>query len=145
MPTASDKKKRYRAAHPEQYRIKRREQKRRRRARLRAAGIPAGNKKNESFKERRRQHKKECRAEVRGWYQSFKKTLTCQVCPETESVCLEFHHIDPISKDFDVSEAEKMTLTRLKLEVAKCACVCSNCHKKIHAGIVTTQLVPIIL
>lgn len=49
---------------------------------------------------------------------------------------LEFHHINPIEKDFSIAGNYNISWERIKCELDKCILVCSNCHKEIHAGIV---------
>lgn len=46
---------------------------------------------------------------------------------------LQFHHIDPSQKDFNISRLER-SWESIKPEIDKCALVCSNCHFEIHAG-----------
>ena len=62
----------------------------------------------------------------------------CSVCGEKCSACLDAHHIDPDIKDFDIARGiwHKLSIERIKTELAKCVCLCSNCHRKLHAGIV---------
>jgi hypothetical protein len=46
---------------------------------------------------------------------------------------LEFHHLDPKEKDFNLSNLKKYSFDeRVKLELDKCILVCSNCHREIH-------------
>lgn len=61
----------------------------------------------------------------------------CSVCPEKAPCCLDAHHRDPKKKDFSVGTAcsNKMSLKKIEAELRKCACVCKNCHAKIHAGL----------
>ena len=53
-------------------------------------------------------------------------------CPQA----LEFHHLDPGEKDFSMSTSG---VTRSWVstvpELRKCVCLCSNCHKEVHAGV----------
>lgn len=59
----------------------------------------------------------------------------CQICGYNKcSGALEFHHLDPMQKDFQISACSKSFET-LKQEVDKCILVCANCHREIHAGI----------
>ena len=59
----------------------------------------------------------------------------CCLCDETDIRCLDFHHLDPDTKDDMVSTLWGLKDdTRLLREIAKCAVVCANCHRKIHAG-----------
>tara|TARA_B100000941_G_C28197970_1_gene395363 strand:+ start:171 stop:593 length:423 start_codon:yes stop_codon:yes gene_type:complete len=63
----------------------------------------------------------------------------CCICGEKEKICLDWHHLDPSKKDFNVSSAiNRYSVNREAIfaEIAKCICVCSNCHRKIHAGII---------
>ena len=77
------------------------------------------------------------RNKVIAWYEGYKQTLKCELCPESESCCLDFHHKDPEQKDLAVAEAVRngWSIKRLKTEIAKCAVLCANCHRKVHAGI----------
>ena len=78
----------------------------------------------------------------RKWYGQLKHKLACCVCGEDESVCLDFHHIDPKTKKFEISgigrSKSKKTLIE---EINKCACLCANCHRKHHAGKLNASLV----
>lgn len=60
----------------------------------------------------------------------------CTFCDEQELYCLDFHHLDPTEKEFDVSQLVSRTVTpaRLIAEMQKCIIACSKCHKKIHKG-----------
>lgn len=56
----------------------------------------------------------------------------CYFCPESEPCCLDFHHIK--DKKFDLGAVNGHSLDTVKEEVNKCIVVCSNCHRKLHAG-----------
>src|SRR5574343_879235 len=47
---------------------------------------------------------------------------------------MEFHHLDKNEKEFqlDTRKFANTTPEKLKLELAKCSILCSNCHKEIH-------------
>lgn len=66
----------------------------------------------------------------------FKNTLKCMCCDEKETCCLDFHHLDPNKKDFNIGSKSVtgITLETLKKEINKCVVLCSNCHRKVHAG-----------
>lgn len=64
------------------------------------------------------------------------KNKGCSFCPETEHACLDFHHKDPSQKDFEIAGAVR-TWGYIENEIKKCILVCSNCHRKIHAGLIT--------
>lgn len=68
------------------------------------------------------------------WYE-FKKTLKCLLCSENEPICLDFHHKDPNEKEFKPSQVFDMAPAKRDAELAKCVVLCSNCHRKVHAGL----------
>lgn len=70
----------------------------------------------------------------REWYRQIKDDLSCQECGESDNACLEFHHLDGDDKDFNVSAAPHYGKQRILDEMAKCAVLCANCHRKHHAG-----------
>ena len=56
----------------------------------------------------------------------------CQLCGYNKHIAaLEFHHIDPSKKDFNIGMAAKSWSTTLK-ELDKCMLVCANCHREEH-------------
>lgn len=66
-------------------------------------------------------------------FAQWKQQCSCEVCHEDETVCLDFHHLDPTEKDFEVSAAMcDYSWERLMEEVKKCIVLCSNCHRKVH-------------
>lgn len=71
------------------------------------------------------------------WLLSLKKP--CIICGEQEPVCIDFHHIDPSSKEFTIGKHRSRSKEWLTQEIAKCVCVCANCHRKIHAGLINLQ------
>lgn len=66
-------------------------------------------------------------------YKSHKK---CALCSEDEPVCLEFHHVDARTKDYEPARLARdkgwgfeKVIAHLE---ATCIILCSNCHRKIH-------------
>lgn len=45
---------------------------------------------------------------------------------------LEFHHIDPTTKEVLGKELRSKTWEVIKAEIDKCILLCSNCHKEEH-------------
>lgn len=46
---------------------------------------------------------------------------------------LEFHHVDPSQKDFNLgNNGNTMSWEKIQKELEKCILVCSNCHREIH-------------
>jgi hypothetical protein len=72
------------------------------------------------------------------WIKEYKSKLQCTRCGENEICCLDFHHRDKETKDLTISRAitNGWAIKRLLKEIEKCDIVCSNCHRKIHAGVV---------
>ena len=64
----------------------------------------------------------------------YKESRGCLVCKETDHVCLEFHHLDPNKKDFTIGEQVMRNWKTILPEIEKCVVLCSNCHRKFHAG-----------
>lgn len=66
----------------------------------------------------------------------------CLVCGEHEPACLDFHHRDPAHKHFQLGEASQglIAVGRVMAEVLKCDVLCSNCHRKWHAGVIQLPL-----
>lgn len=57
----------------------------------------------------------------------------CQKCGEQRLYLIQFHHVDPSEKEFDVSTNISYKKRELcEEEVKKCVCLCSNCHDEFH-------------
>jgi len=53
-------------------------------------------------------------------------------CPEA----LEFHHLNGEEKDFGISsKGYTRSWAAVRRELEKCALLCANCHREVHAGI----------
>ncbi len=59
----------------------------------------------------------------------------CSKCGYDSCVgALEFHHIDPKSKIFNISkDALAKPWEDVRKELDKCILVCANCHREIHS------------
>jgi transposase len=84
-----------------------------------------------------------CRQErVSEWRRRVKRTLIqeaggrCRVCGYDQcAAALQFHHVDPAEKSFELSHngvARNSALARA--EAAKCVLLCANCHAEVEAG-----------
>ena len=59
----------------------------------------------------------------------------CICCGYNKCIgALEFHHLDPNGKDFNIS-AKGITRawSKVKEELDKCVLLCANCHRELHA------------
>lgn len=64
---------------------------------------------------------------------------SCKVCGYNKCLAaLEFHHLDPKEKDFQISDVYRnpRKWEDVVIELNKCILVCANCHREIHQGLV---------
>lgn len=60
--------------------------------------------------------------------------VSCSLCSENEFFCLDFHHLH--DKDAAISLIIRdWSWNRIVEEIQKCVVLCSNCHRKVHAGL----------
>jgi len=59
----------------------------------------------------------------------------CQICGYSKCLAaLDFHHINAEEKDFTLARIKSRLINdKIRLELDKCALVCSNCHREEHA------------
>lgn len=83
--------------------------------------------------ERQRTRKQQCVALKGG---------KCIFCGYNKYVgSLEFHHVDPSKKQYNISKLRSYSITEIKKELDKCILLCRNCHGELHAGIITIKMV----
>lgn len=88
----------------------------------------------EIYKNTDKRHKNTIRREkVRDELRGIKSKIGCLFCNEKEGVCLDFHHTDD-NKEFSIAGGS-FGRTKTMKEILKCVVLCSNCHRKLHAGI----------
>ena len=59
----------------------------------------------------------------------------CEHCGYNKNLAaLEFHHMDPSVKEFqvDLRVFSNLSNERLEEEVSKCLLLCANCHRELH-------------
>ena len=60
----------------------------------------------------------------------------CEICGYDKCIyALEFHHLDPMEKEFNIGAYTgnmNVNLEAVFNEVDKCILVCANCHREIH-------------
>lgn len=70
-------------------------------------------------------------------FNTWKSTLSCQLCGEDSTVCLDFHHVCGKDKNFNIASSVRSNgFAATIAELGKCICVCSNCHRKIHGNVI---------
>lgn len=73
------------------------------------------------------------RQRKREWYADLMKDKSCTRCGETDSAVLQWHHTDPTEKEMTVSDMiQRRGVGSILSEMAKCVCLCANCHLRVH-------------
>jgi 5-methylcytosine-specific restriction endonuclease McrA len=65
------------------------------------------------------------------------KTNGCAICGYNKcSYALDFHHINPKTKKFNITTTSLISfgLEKILIEMNKCVLLCSNCHDEIEWG-----------
>jgi hypothetical protein len=61
----------------------------------------------------------------------------CQFCGYNKcQAALHFHHVDPTTKNFGISDAisDGYSKEEIEAEIKKCVLICANCHVEIHTN-----------
>ncbi|NIQ80986.1 MAG: hypothetical protein GTN93_23400, partial [Anaerolineae bacterium] len=75
------------------------------------------------------------RAKKKAWINNLKLERGCELCGYRKcAAALEFHHLDPASKELHIGLRYNCSNARLKAEIDKCMVVCANCHRELHYG-----------
>jgi len=70
-------------------------------------------------------------------FREWKDTLNCLVCGESHNSCLDFHHIDPTTKEIELGKIGScFGHPKFISELEKVIVVCKNCHSKVHDGVI---------
>ncbi len=94
----------------------------------------------------RKHHIKNIGDRRRSYYKWFremiadvKKANPCLACGETEICCLDFHHKNKKDKLESIGALVRLQwgLPRILEELKKCVVLCSNCHRKLHTGVIS--------
>lgn len=74
------------------------------------------------------------RVRIKEWFTEYRSGLSCEDCGQNHPATLDFHHIDPTEKDDSVTQMvhDCFSIDNIKLEIAKCKVLCSNCHRILH-------------
>lgn len=74
------------------------------------------------------QNNKQVNEEIR----KYKESKGCSKCNETRPWVLDFHHLDPSTKDFEIGNAIRYGKEKTWSEIEKCIILCKNCHSDFH-------------
>ena len=92
------------------------------------------NKSDPIYREKRRVAQQKRRERRMAWWNGIRASLSCEICGESRTPCLDFHHKDPSSKEFGFGKAVSHFMPRGKIlkEIEKCVVLCANCHRMEH-------------
>lgn len=61
----------------------------------------------------------------------------CFVCGYNKYIgSLDFHHLNPSQKEFNISNLRSYKFSNIKNELDKCVLLCKNCHAEVHHGLI---------
>lgn len=82
------------------------------------------------------------RQKIKLWSVEYKGNK-CSLCEYDKCIdALDFHHLNPDEKDFNISDhGLKMDWPLIKEELDKCILVCANCHREIHSNLAKQELI----
>jgi hypothetical protein len=66
------------------------------------------------------------------WFKNIKQQYNCYKCKENRWYILDFHHVDPTEKLFNISNIGKTSKKKTLNEISKCITLCRNCHAEFH-------------
>jgi hypothetical protein len=75
------------------------------------------------------------RKNIKQWFaEEVIAKSSCKNCGFNHPGALDFHHRDPAHKDKPVADmvATKRSKKAILKEIAKCDCLCANCHRILH-------------
>tara|TARA_B110000858_G_C17403231_1_gene293381 strand:+ start:45 stop:476 length:432 start_codon:yes stop_codon:yes gene_type:complete len=56
----------------------------------------------------------------------------CKNCGEKRYWVLDYHHIDPNTKERPITYYKNLSMSKLKEQIRNCVVLCSNCHRDLH-------------
>lgn len=81
-----------------------------------------------------KEHKDERKKQDDDYKDKIQKLKTkCLKCGESRLYVIDFHHIDPREKDFNIPrKTHKRDFSIIEKEASKCVSLCRNCHAEFH-------------
>jgi len=76
-------------------------------------------------------HRTNARIASRIFVWRYRQEHPCK-CGESDPACLEFHHLGDKDQQISYMVRNAVSVQRIKIEIAKCEILCSNCHRKEH-------------
>jgi hypothetical protein len=92
----------------------------------------------DDYRKRARKNNTLYRKRNRQFVSQYKAEKGCHFCKENTPVCLDFHHLDQNEKEINISVMSRgaNSIDSIIKEIDKCLVICSNCHRKLHAGLI---------
>ena len=66
------------------------------------------------------------------FFNRYKGFCGCKKCGDKRHYVLDFHHIDPNTKQRPITYYKHLSMEVLKKEIRNCEVLCSNCHREKH-------------
>lgn len=90
---------------------------------------------NPGERKRVSEQNKRRRGTIKQWFEEeLRSKLACSQCGEDHPGVLDFHHLDPSTKEYNIGTIRQSGYSRerVEAEIAKCIVLCANCHRKLH-------------
>ncbi len=87
----------------------------------------------EPYKRRAKHQRSVIRHRRSRWINEIKTEYGCQLCKENSLEILDFHHLDPSVKEYNILAVSGKGIKNLINEINKCVVLCANCHRRVHA------------
>src|SRR5215211_1109500 len=59
----------------------------------------------------------------------------CLLCGTRDEIVLQWHHVNPALKRFNVTSGLSKSERELRQEIDKCVILCANDHRRVEAGV----------
>jgi hypothetical protein len=91
------------------------------------------NEKNkDKYRKYQRKSNKTCYDRGQTFINKHRALCGCKKCGEKRYWVIDYHHVDPSTKDNPIPYYKSCTLETLKTELKKCIPLCRNCHTDFH-------------
>jgi 5-methylcytosine-specific restriction endonuclease McrA len=77
------------------------------------------------------EYQREWYSHGRAYIDFIKSRCACVDCGY-KGIALDFHHLDPANKKFNIAKGAGKSIQKIQDEMAKCVVLCSNCHIARH-------------
>lgn len=79
---------------------------------------------------RKEKNKKDTIQKRRNFIWDILQKSQCAVCKNSDPIVLEFDHLDPNNKEYDIASMFYLSEKKIIEEIKKCQILCANCHRK---------------